>query len=127
MASKGHEAGEEEQTFLPKASSSDDVSTDFGPEIRGRGAGNSRKRGVVWWLRLVLELAMAGTIVYLLVAKPLVASRGTLRRTPVPECRCYGSFSVSILWLLTERYSSPKEDLHLPERPQICPWRHVVQ
>ncbi|KAK4250550.1 hypothetical protein C7999DRAFT_38393 [Corynascus novoguineensis] len=85
MASKAHEAGEEEQTFLPKASSSDDVSTDFGSEIRGRAASNSRKRGIVWWLRLVLELAMAGTIVYLLVAKPLVASRGTLRRTPVPE------------------------------------------
>lgn len=77
MDSRKHEADEEEQTFLPKAINSDHAEL---------GDHRPRTRGAAWYLRLILEIAMAATIVYLIVAKPLIASRPTLRRTPVPQC-----------------------------------------
>ncbi|KAL2155865.1 hypothetical protein VTH82DRAFT_607 [Thermothelomyces myriococcoides] len=101
MTAKAHEGGEEEQTFLPKGSSSDDVSAEFGPEVRGHVV--KKRRGIVWWLRLLLDLAMAGTIVYLVVAKPFVVSRETIRRTPVPQ---YSRGYVVIEH--AERYDLPK-------------------
>jgi hypothetical protein len=87
MDSRKRESDEEEQTFLPKLESNEDVATGFSTVCLKCDANNPRKRGLVWYLRLFLEIAMAATLVYLLVAKPLVVSRHTLRRTPVPDCR----------------------------------------
>lgn len=85
MDSRKREPDEEQQTFLPKSESNEDVATGFSTVCLKCDANNPRKRGVIWYLRLFLEVAMAATIVYLLVAKPLIVSRETLRRTPVPN------------------------------------------
>jgi hypothetical protein len=64
------------------------------------------------WLRLLLEIGMAATIVFLLVFKPLVVGRETLRRTPVPRCT---------LTTFPDYPSSPTaaaDHLHLPSSPE---------
>jgi hypothetical protein len=78
-----HEADEEEQAFLPQ--SSEDGTASSSPDSQ-RGSGTkSRRRQVIGYLRLLLEIAMAVTIICLVVFKPFVVARETIRRTPVPQ------------------------------------------
>ncbi|KAL2021439.1 hypothetical protein VTK56DRAFT_7192 [Thermocarpiscus australiensis] len=71
---------EEEQAFLPESKSNGNVGSECSSECR------RQQRGLTWYLRLLLEIAMAATIVYLVVFKPfVVVGRQTIRRTPVPQ------------------------------------------
>jgi hypothetical protein len=81
MDSRKREADEEEQAFLPQPGSN---STDH--DASDAAIDNGPRRGWAWYLRLLLELAMAATIGYLVVFKPFVVTRETIRRTPVPRC-----------------------------------------
>jgi hypothetical protein len=78
-----HEADEEEQAFLPQSSEDGTASS---PLDGQRGGGSkSRRRQVMGYVRLLLEIAMAVTILCLVVFKPFIVARGTIRRTPVPQ------------------------------------------
>jgi hypothetical protein len=98
MDSRKHEADEEEQAFLPQAGFREDANADGPSEQPTRH--KSRRRQVTWWLRLLLDIGMAVTIVYLLVFKPFVVSRETIRRTPVPRCTFTLPFPLLLLLLL---------------------------
>ncbi len=73
---------EEEEAFLGRPS---DEAPATRVDTTSASQGGKRRR-VVGYLRIVLEIAMAATIAYLLIAKPFVVSRETIRRTPVPRC-----------------------------------------
>ncbi|KAK4148668.1 hypothetical protein C8A00DRAFT_38754 [Chaetomidium leptoderma] len=83
MEPKKREADEEEQAFLSRPS--EDGAADSSSESERRSGSNPRARQVVRYLRVLLEMAMAATIAYLLIAKPLVVARETMQRTPVPR------------------------------------------
>jgi len=73
-----HETEEEGQAFLSDSRDSEDASTPL------RESRASRWR--VWWhLRILFEVAMAATIIFLLFFRP-VPERQTIRNTPVPQC-----------------------------------------
>jgi hypothetical protein len=72
-----NEPDEEGQAFLPISRNSEDVPTPL------RESRETRWR--VWWhLRILLELAMATTIIFLLFFRS-VPERHTIRKTPVPQ------------------------------------------
>ncbi|KAK4221318.1 hypothetical protein QBC38DRAFT_134373 [Podospora fimiseda] len=73
MDLKKEDADEEEQAFLPQSEGSN-----HGDSINGR-------QRIKWWSRLLLDVSMALTIVYLLAFKPILIGRETTRRTPVPQ------------------------------------------
>jgi hypothetical protein len=85
MDPRKHEADDEEEAFLSQSGSYKDVAVDSSSGSQRRGSTTPPKWGLVSWLRLLLEITMATTILYLLVFKPFVVGRETLRRTPVPK------------------------------------------
>ena len=89
MDSRKREADEEGEAFLhvPQSGSSESVAADPSTERPWHGGRNGRGRGPTWYLRLLLEISMAVTIVYLVVAKPFIVSRETIRLSPVPRCK----------------------------------------
>ena len=113
---------EEEEAFLSQPLDDDAPSSSSESQERG----GSRRRVVTAYLRVMLEIAMAATIVYLLVAKPFVVQRETIRKTPVPRRTLVDGSTALGCWL-TQSGSSTTEDLHLPGQPPLCPRRHVVQ
>ncbi|ORY17589.1 hypothetical protein BCR34DRAFT_22113 [Clohesyomyces aquaticus] len=78
MIHKEHEPSEEGEAFLSESRASEDASTSV-PELRG-----SRRRGAIWYLRILVEVAMAVAIVFLLFSHSKPA-RETIRTTPVPR------------------------------------------
>ena len=68
---------EEGQAFLSSDRSSEEVRWQLSEK-------QPEKRKATWYLRLVLEIAMAITIVVLLAGEPY--RKDTIRRTPVPRC-----------------------------------------
>lgn len=93
MDSRKREVDEEGEAFLhaPESGSSESVAADSSIQRPWHGGGNGRGRGPTWYLRLLLEISMAVTIVYLVVAKPFIVSRETIRLSPVPRCKLYTS------------------------------------
>jgi hypothetical protein len=85
MDPRKHEADDEEEAFLSQSGSYKDVAVDSSSGSQRRGSTTPPKWGLVSWLRLLLEITMATTILYLLVFKPFVVGRETIRRTPVPK------------------------------------------
>ncbi|KAK4099848.1 hypothetical protein N658DRAFT_497826 [Parathielavia hyrcaniae] len=89
MDSEKHEPepDEEEQAFLRQPS--EDGTTSSSDNQRGDASNlNARRRQTTKWmghLRLLMEIAMAVTIISLVVFKPFFVARETLRRTPVPQ------------------------------------------
>ena len=125
MDSTKHEADEEGEAFLRPGAREDDVADSL-MERQRRGGSNPRKWEVSWYLRLLLEVAMAATIVYLLVFKPFVVTREAIWKTPVPQCMLPKMFRV-LMPLLTMLVSSSTQDLYISRQPPICPRRYVVQ
>ncbi|KXX79402.1 hypothetical protein MMYC01_204047 [Madurella mycetomatis] len=76
---------DEEQAFLPGPRYTKDLDADSTLECQRHGGSNLQKRALAWYLRLLVEIGMAATIIYLLVFKPFVVERETIRRTPVPR------------------------------------------
>ncbi|KAL2266812.1 hypothetical protein VTJ83DRAFT_6164 [Remersonia thermophila] len=85
MGSTNHVTDEEEQEFLPKPRSTDDANAETETCSRHHRDRSHVKRGLVWWLRLLMEVGMAATIAYLIVFKPFVVTRDRILRTPVPQ------------------------------------------
>jgi hypothetical protein len=83
MEPRKREDEEEEEAFLPQPSE-DGVVPDSRSNTPER-SGTKRKQ-VTGYLRILLEIFMAATIAYLVVFKPFIISRETIRRTPVPQC-----------------------------------------
>lgn len=74
------EADEEEQaSFLPHSP------RDSQDAVAASAERNSKRRKTTWYLRLLLDIAMAATIIFLLFFRS--PPRNTIRRTPVPTCR----------------------------------------
>lgn len=69
------ESSEESEAFLTE---SGNTKSEHVPTTR-------TGRGVIWYLRIVLELAMAATILFLLF-QPLPSDERALRKSPVPQC-----------------------------------------
>jgi hypothetical protein len=93
MESRKSETNEEEQAFLSRPSEDGAVDSPSSvSENQKPNSSNGRRRKVIGYLRLVLEIAMASTIVYLLVFKPFIVTRETIRRTPIPPCTLFNSF-----------------------------------
>ncbi|PTB65659.1 hypothetical protein BBK36DRAFT_66216 [Trichoderma citrinoviride] len=85
MRSSKHEHDEEEegQAFLP--ASVEEGQYCLPSDVPGPFPGKQSQAQRAWrYLRLLIELAMAGVIVLLLMLKPYCA-RDTIRRTPVPR------------------------------------------
>jgi hypothetical protein len=113
MESRKPETNEEEQAFLSRPSEDGAVNSSSSlSESRTSNCSGGRKRKAKECLRLVLEIAMAATIVYLLVFKPFVVARETIRRTPVPRCTSSDRYQGPKDSLLTLLLSSTPEDIH---------------
>ncbi|KAF1997771.1 hypothetical protein P154DRAFT_524513 [Amniculicola lignicola CBS 123094] len=78
MVHKENEPSEEGEAFLSHTRASEDASTSV-PEMR-----SPRRRGAMWYLRILLDAAMAVTIVFLLSSHSTL-TRETIRKTPVPR------------------------------------------
>jgi hypothetical protein len=106
-----HEDSGEAEAFLDHPQNGEDV------------ANTTNKRRRNWtrswfYIRLVLEIAMAATIVFLLFFR--TPPSRTLRRTPVPDCTSRSPNSkVSRQYILKPTLTppSPTENLHFPQRP----------
>jgi hypothetical protein len=70
------ELDEENEAFLDDSEGSEHGATP------SKALHNTR-RGVTWYLRIIMEIAMAATIAYLLLFRP--PTHPTLQRTPVPN------------------------------------------
>ena len=90
---------EEEEAFLTQSLDDDEPSSSSESQKRG----GSRRRVVTAYLRVILEIAMAATIVYLLVAKPFVVQRETIRKTPVPRRTLRDDSTALGRWLIQLR------------------------
>lgn len=95
MNAKKHEGEDEEEAFLPRSGSYKDVAVDPSSGSQTHSDTTPYRWGLVSWLRLLLELIMGTTILYLLVFKPFAVGRETLKRTPVPRCRLTNSSASS--------------------------------
>jgi hypothetical protein len=103
-----HEDSGEAEAFLDHPQNGEDV------------ANTMNKRRSNWtrswfYIRLVLEIAMAATIVFLLFFR--APPSRTLRRTPVPDCTSRSPNSkVSRQYILKPTLTppSPTENLHIP-------------
>ncbi|KAL2131280.1 hypothetical protein VTI74DRAFT_5311 [Chaetomium olivicolor] len=82
MELRKREIEEEEQAFL---SQPNEDGVPYSSSENQELSGKIRRRDVAAYLRVLLEIAMAATIVYLLVFKPFVVGREAIRRTPVPR------------------------------------------
>jgi hypothetical protein len=68
----------EDEAFLQQSRISEDEAL-FPSEKK------STRRGVLWYLRILLEIGMAATIVFLLFLRPTTTTEH-IRKTPVPNC-----------------------------------------
>lgn len=73
---------EEEEAFLGRPSDERTAN----PADTSSGSEGGKGKRALGYLRILLEIAMAATIAYLVIFKPFVVSRETIRRTPVPKC-----------------------------------------
>src|SRR6187402_134520 len=112
MHNKEHERepSEEGEAFLPQTRASEDASTTV-PDLQ-----NSRKRGVMWYLRILLEVTMTVTIVFLLSSKSQTTlTRETIRRSPIP--RRMSTFKLLLrnncIAIQTNMIRSPKENCQI--------------
>lgn len=121
MDLENHEFEEEKQAFLPQSRADEHGSSS---PIESRGA----RKPVTWYLRLLFELVMASTIVFLLFFRPS-STRGSLRRSPVPQRMSGPALQATrnlfrIVFLMS---CSAAEDVHFPQRPEIHARGHVPQ
>ncbi|KAF3915341.1 hypothetical protein AA313_de0205100 [Arthrobotrys entomopaga] len=95
---------EEGQAFLPSSRNSE--------EDAPRLLLERPKRGLLWYLRLLLEFGMAVTIVVFIAAKPY-CGRGTIRRSPVPQFpRKIWTFQNSTRYVTGNMFFNRTETLH---------------
>lgn len=104
---------EEEQAFLSPQPSSQDAAWSH---ERGSHKGSH-------YLRLILEVVMAATIVVLLAY--ILHERLEVERTPVPKCmRFLNLIKASSGWLSRNVHSSA-ENVQVPPRPELRTRRHA--
>jgi hypothetical protein len=114
MEHQKHEDGEEGQAFL-REPSEDGIQDTM---IKER-----KRRGLVRYARVAVELAMVAVIVFLLAARPY-CGRDTIRRTPVPKRK---AIRVRPTEFRLTRMRSSQEDLHIQGSSGIHEWRNVVR
>lgn len=78
MNNRKNEFDEEQQAFLPEGEAREDASA---PASERR---STWRRPTSWFLRLALEVAMAFTIISLVISRRNPAD-GSLRKSPVPK------------------------------------------